>query len=238
MGSLAILKSQSAGANNASDKSLPATALAELNDSDYIWEVLQQPGDTLASEMELEQALRTKAEALGIPIRPHTPIRNASGIDANSPLSSHARNTSSGSNDTTDTAPTTVPSSPTKSCHEEPNLPPSPPTRPRCLTFSLYDKYLAQVEPNLNQPKFLKQTSPTADVIPNIFNVTKRKSVVSITNGIKAKVRWKKRASMQHATMMYATPRFLVLLYARGFSRKISMLTGWLQFMYMLSRRF
>ncbi|KAJ4419626.1 hypothetical protein N0V82_004821 [Gnomoniopsis sp. IMI 355080] len=202
MGSLAILKSQSAGANNASDKSLPTIALAELNDGDYIWEVLQQPGDTLALEMELEQDLRTRAEALGIPLRPHTPIRDANGIDANSPLSSHARNTSSGSNDTTDTAPTTVPSSPTKSCHEEPNLPPSPRTRPRCLTFSLYDKYLAQVEPNLNQPKFLKQTSPTADVVPNIFSVTTRKSVVSITNGIKAKVRWKKRASMQHAAMI------------------------------------
>lgn len=202
MGSLAVLKSQSAGANNASNKSLPASALAELNDADYIREVLQPGTDMAASEMQLEQVLEAKAEALGITIRPHTPIRDSSGSDPRSPLSSHARNTSTGSNDTTDTAPTTVPSSPTKSC-EEPSLPPSPIARPRCLTFSLYDKYLAQVEPNLNQPKFIKQTSPTADVVPNIFSVTTRKSVVSITNGIKAKVRWKKRASMSQAPMMY-----------------------------------
>lgn len=233
MGSLAILKSQSAGANNASDKSLPATALAELNDADYLLEVLQQQQqpkqhsrETLASEMELEQALRTKAEALGIPIRPQTPIRGACGFDANSPLSSHARNPSSGSNDTTDTAPTTVPSSPTKSRNEEPSLPPSPRTRPRCLTFSQYDKYLVQVEPNLNQPKFLKQTSPAADVVPNIFSVTTRKSVVSITNGIKAKVRWKKRASMPHAAIMYAVSQNFDVFRAILSKGRTSMLTS------------
>lgn len=214
MGSLAFLKSQSAGAaNNASDKSLPAAALAELNDGDYIREVLQPGTNMAASEMELEQVLEAKAEALGITIRPHTPIRDSSGSDSRSPLSSHARNTSTGSNDTTDTTPTTVPPSPTKSC-EEPSLPPSPIARPRCLTFSLYDKYLAQVEPDLNPPKFIKQTSPPADVVPNIFSLTSRKSVVTITNGLKAKVRWKKRASMPQAPIMYVEIQFLPSLSA------------------------
>lgn len=222
MGSLAVLLSQSAGANtnNASDKNLPtpATALAELNDSDYTLEVLQSRDTLLASEMELEQALRTKAEALGIPTRPHTPIRNISGTEANSPLSSHARNTSSGSEDSTDTALTTMPPSPTAPC-AEPSLPPSPRTRTRCLTFSQYDKYLAQVEPNLNQPKFPKQTISTADVVPNIFSVTSRRSVVSITNGIKARVRWRKRASMPTTATMYACPPLPVPQMRLSFSR-------------------
>lgn len=205
MGSLAISTLQSPGSSNASDMNLPAGALAELNDGDYVSEVLRCRDRT--TEGGIERLLERKAEAFGISIRPHTPIEHASP-SADSPLSSHARNTSSGSDDTTDTALTTdtVPSTPTVPC-AEPSLPPSPRSRPRCLTFSQYDRYLAQVEPNLVQPKFLKQTSPAADVIPGILSATTRKSVMSLKNGIKAKVRWKKRASLPSATVtMYAFP--------------------------------
>ncbi|KAF3768744.1 hypothetical protein M406DRAFT_337110 [Cryphonectria parasitica EP155] len=65
--------------------------------------------------------------------------------------------------------------------------------RSRGLTFSQYDRYLAQVEPSLNQPKAHKQQSGSlssaAGKAPSIFSVGKRRSVINITNGIKAKVR-------------------------------------------------
>lgn len=206
MGSLAIYPSQPTSAHNASDMNLPVAALAELNDIDYLVEVLQ-PEDRM-SEEEIARDLATRAEALGIPTRPHTPIEH-SNIGAGSDTtaaSTHIRNTSAGSNETIDTALTT-PSSPTTACPESPdqaNPSMSPRTRPRCLTFSQYDKYLAQVEPNLNQPKFLKQTTPMTDTTASIFSVSTRKSVVSIKNGIKAKVRWKKNRASISTTIMYA----------------------------------
>lgn len=207
MGSLAILTSQPTSANNASDMNLPATALAELNDADYFADVIQ-PRDG-ASEQDMERALTTRAEALGISIRPQTPIERANvGAESDTTnLSSHARNTSSSSNNTTDTV-LTPPSSPIAACPASPSFP-NPPASPRSrsrLTFSQYDKYLAQVEPNLNQPKLLKRTSLIEDVAPSLF---RRKSVVSIKNGIKAKVRWKRRSSISSATM-YAFPAQLI----------------------------
>lgn len=203
MGSLAIFLSQSTSANNASDMNLASITLAELNDGDYLSEVLQRADR--ASEADIERALERTAEAMGISIRPHTPPEDSSAF-ADSPLSSHARNASTGSNDTADTALTTIPSTPSIP-YAESHFPPSPRSRPRCLTFSQYDKYLAQVEPSLVQPKFLKQTNPTADALPSIFGATTRKSVINIKNGIKAKVRWKKRASLSSAAiMMYAFP--------------------------------
>lgn len=212
MGSLAIYTSQPTSARNASDMNLPIAALAELNDVDYLVEVLQ-PEDNV-SEEEIAKGLATRAEALGIAIRPHTPLEH-SNIGAGSDTtaaSTHVRNTSAGSNETTDTALTT-PSSPTTACPEsldQANLSTSPRARPRCLTFSQYDKYLAQVEPNLNQPRFIKQTIPMTDTTASIFSVSTRKSVVSIKNGIKAKVRWKKRASVSNA-MMYVFLAYLIL---------------------------
>lgn len=203
MGSLANYLSQSTSPNNTSDMNLGSTTLAELNDGDYLTEVLRRADRV--SEADIERALERTAETLGISIRPHTPTQHTNG-SADSPLSSHGRNTSTGSNDTTHTALTTVPSTPSIPCAEPHFTPsPSPRSRARSLTFSQYDKYLAQVEPSLVQPKFLKQTSPSTDALPSLFGATTRKSVMSIKNGIKAKVRWKKRASLSStAALMYA----------------------------------
>lgn len=210
MGSLAILTSQPTSANNASDMTLAPTALAELNEADYFVDVLQLGDST--SEEERERELTTRAEALGISIRPHTLTEqiNFGAESDDTGLSIHARHASSSSHDTTDTA-LTPPASPTSACPGSPTIA-NPPASPRArsrLTFSQYDKYLAQVEPNLNQPRFLKRTSLAVDAAPSLFSsVSTRKSVVSIKDGIKAKVRWKRR-SVSSATM-YAFPAQLL----------------------------
>lgn len=212
MGSLAVLLSRPNSANNASDMHLPDKALAELNDVDYLIEVLQT--DNTSSEEEIAQELIQKAAALGISTTPVTPIvaTNRSADSDTTTFSTHARNTSTGSNDTTDTALSSHPSSPTNvhfPASVDGNLAASPRARPRSLNFSHYEKYLAQVEPNLNQPKFLKQSPPPTDDLSGLFSINTRKSVINIKNGIKAKVqvRWKKRSSMSNATTMYVIRR-------------------------------
>ncbi|PSR75839.1 hypothetical protein BD289DRAFT_379052 [Coniella lustricola] len=181
------------------------------------------------SEDQIEDQLRTRADELGIAIRPPIPVpistnttagsdwadENASPAHAHAHSHSHAhahgRNTSSASEESAHTALTTSrPCSPS-STSEHPllpppvtaasHLPPSHKPRPRTLTFSQYDKYLAQVEPSLNQLKTNKQSSPLAGKAPSICSQGKRRSVINITNGIRAKVRWKKRPSMSPVTI-------------------------------------
>lgn len=202
MGSLAVLASQPTIANNASDKSLPTLPLAELDGADYFVDVMQPQQGDATSEVDMERDLNARALALGISIRPHTPVErvNFGAGSLTTVLSNHVRNISTSSNDTTDTDLTT-PSSPTDPCPDLPGyaeFPSSPRARSR-LTFSQYDKYLAQVETDLDRPKFSK-ASLVADA-PSLFGIASRKSVVSIKNGIKARVRWKRRSSVSCATM-------------------------------------
>lgn len=201
MGSLAVLASRPTSAHTAADMMLPDKAACfDLDDAGYLADVLQHQ----ASEDAIDDDLVQKATALGIAVPPAATSNNGPDSDTTA-FSSHARNTSTGSNDTADTALTSHPSSPTldRSAYN-PNPAQPPRARSRSLNFSQYDKYLAQVEPNLNQPKFLKQFAPPADDVPGLFSIGSRKSVISLKNGIKAKVRWKKRSSLA-STTMYAT---------------------------------
>lgn len=202
MGSLAIFASQPTSAHNASDKSLAAIPLDELDDAEYFMDVVEPKQGDRTSEKDMENDLIARAEALGISIRPQTPTEriNIGAGSLTTVLSNHVRNVSTSSNDTTDTDLTT-PSSPTGPCPDSPGhaeSPASPRARSR-LTFSHYDKYLAQVETDLDRPKFSK-ASLVADA-PSLFGIASRKSVVSIKNGIKAKVRWKRRSTISCATM-------------------------------------
>ncbi|ROW16383.1 hypothetical protein VPNG_02727 [Cytospora leucostoma] len=193
MGSLAI---QPPIVDHAAEGML-VSPLDELDDADFIDEVLRSGH----SEEHLAQELIAKATALGISIpRPPSPVGNGSHARAESDAtfsSSHARNTSSGSGETTDAAipanqserPGSSAGAPVEPTHPQPG----PRPRSRSLNFSTYDKYLSQVEPNLCQPKFLKHTPAPTDSHPGIFGGRTRHSYISIKNGLKARVHWKKR---------------------------------------------
>ena len=60
--------------------------------------------------------------------------------------------------------------------------------RSRTLSFSTYDKYLASIDQNLNQPKFLSvpppPPPPSKDAAPSLFSVGTRKSFVSLKKGL------------------------------------------------------
>jgi hypothetical protein len=67
--------------------------------------------------------------------------------------------------------------------------------RSKSLSFSQYEKYLTQLDPNLKQPKFLKESPPEPDAAPSLFSISTRRSFISIKQNFKSRVRWKKKAT-------------------------------------------
>ncbi|KAH8838383.1 hypothetical protein MCOR21_011101 [Pyricularia oryzae] len=66
--------------------------------------------------------------------------------------------------------------------------------RSRNLSFSQYDKYLAHVDPNLKQPKFVKESPVVPEPAPSLFSIGSRRSLVSFKRTLKTKVRWRRSA--------------------------------------------
>lgn len=176
----------------------------ELNDAAFIVEVLLS-GHT---EEQLEDELVAKATALGVSIpRPPSPAEkhDYSGADSDATLSSdHARNTSPDSGETAVAHVTSGQSSqPDTSANPQGPIhtQPGPRARSRSLNFSTYDKYLSQVEPNLCQPKFLRRTPAPTGSAPNVLSFRTRMSYISIKNGLKTGVLWKKRPCISSVTL-------------------------------------
>jgi hypothetical protein len=177
---------------------MDAATLPELAEADFIHQVLQVTTDNSVAVLD---ELLIKAASLGIAAsRPSTALSadkhhlaSPSGADSSITLdTNHARSASTGSHTSTSTTLTSAPS------HDDvPEPAGSVPTRKRSrnLTFSQYDKYLAQVSPNLDQPKFLSLPPPAADrhqSSPSLFSVSTRKSYLGIRNGL-TKLRRKKK---------------------------------------------
>lgn len=197
MGSLAT---QLPVANNAAE-AMTVNPLDELNDAAFVVEVLLS-GHT---EEQLEEDLIAKATALGVSIPRPPSLAEKNGDESDDTLSSsHARNTSSGS---AETAIALVTSN--QSSQPETRIPTQSPTRPqpgprarsRSLNFSTYDKYLSQLEPNLCQPRFLKRTPAPTGSMPSVFSFRTRKSYISIKNGLKSRVLWRKRPCISSVTL-------------------------------------
>ena len=179
----------------------------ELSEAGYLREVLHLTARQ--TEADVVDELIAKASALGIATasRPSTPGK-ADISSADSATTSHARNSSTDSDASASTALTSP------SIHGAPALePPSPALRRRrskSLSFSQYDKYLAQVDPNLEQPKFRLEAPP--EPAPSLFSVSTRKSYQSIKRVLKNRVTRKKRSTpafgaLKSVTSAGPTPR-------------------------------
>jgi hypothetical protein len=167
----------------------------ELDEASYSAAVLLL--DQSTTETSLDDELAIKAGALGISIsRPSTSDkRNTSSAESASTVATfHARTFSSASNDSGRTTLTSYSSfdaspsadTPIKSVSRRGS---------KTLNFSQYEKYLAQVDPNINQPKFLKgpPPEPVSTTAPSLFSVSTRGSYVSFKRGLKNKMRWRKK---------------------------------------------
>ncbi|KAJ2901907.1 IBR domain-containing protein [Zalerion maritima] len=185
----------------------------EIDDLTYWAEVLHLEGDS--TEGDIDHQLQDRAQSLGISLnRCESPEQNPlnSGALSSFTISTpaqHARTNSSTSNNSASTALTTHSSMAISTPATVPSTantittPPLTKKRSKSLSFSQYEKYLAELDPNINQPKNQAPRPNTGDSSHGIFNP---KSYKSFKHGIKTKVGWKKRASHGAELTMLAVP--------------------------------
>ncbi|ORY67309.1 uncharacterized protein BCR38DRAFT_337342 [Pseudomassariella vexata] len=169
----------------------------ELVEADFLSEVLQVQADDAESFLD---DLLDKAARLGISLsRPSTALStadkptgyNTSGADSSVTLdTSHARTTSTGSQRSVSTT-LTAPSSTDGNILRHKTS--------RSLTFAQYEKYLSQINPNLNQPKFLADAPPERYTPVSLFSVSTEKSYLGIRNGLSKMRRRRKPSSFSEA---------------------------------------
>ncbi|KAK3943084.1 hypothetical protein QBC46DRAFT_351684 [Diplogelasinospora grovesii] len=192
--------------------------LPELSDAEYLREVLNQTNGT--TEADVFQQLAEKASSLSIDLPPEvTPSSNTqqpsttSGApqSAATVTSQHARTASTGSNGTASTGLTLHHSTVIPATLTEPTKAVARP-RSKTLGFSLYDKYLTQAGPALNQPKLPiprpiphptgRQDRSTTRRMSNV-RMTARRTLRKLTRRIAARLRLRRRRpeSTSHTTV-------------------------------------
>ncbi|KAK8103763.1 IBR domain-containing protein [Apiospora kogelbergensis] len=180
----------------------------ELSDAEFLSQVLQTRADN--TERWLNDLIN-EAASLGISIsRPSTalsaPAEPSNFRTAESSVTletSHTRTASSGSNGSSSTAMTSDDDNQHHCPPQKPNHDNNNNTttsflarrRSRNLTFSQYDKYLAQINPNMTQPKFLPIPPIPREraSAPSLFSVSTKKSYNGLRNGI-LKIRRKRKS--------------------------------------------
>ena len=176
------------------------TTLPELSDADFYREVFHV--DSTCSQISAEKQLLAKASELGIDLpspiaTQHDSCGDSRAQSQNSTIATyHARTFSSTSYDSTSTD-LTAPSAAADATDSEASSQPAKARRSKDLRFSHYDKYLENLEPTLDQPRFFKgHPSPSADSSSqSIFSVSSRMSYLGIKDGIRRMRRRKKTES-------------------------------------------
>lgn len=172
-----------------------ATIPAEYNDADYFREVLQL--DEAQTEAFLNDELTRQAEVLGITIRTSlTPTQHAHDSMCESAVTvvSHQRTASTGSQGSNSTGMTSTSSNE----HSDDFTPVQ--TRKRStarssLSFSEYEKYLAQVEKQYVSKLGSVPAPMAAEPAPSLFSVSTRKSYQSFRNGFKNRFRVRRKTA-------------------------------------------
>jgi len=179
------------------------TARPELNDADYFRRVLCFPDG--ASDIDVEKTLLARAAALGLEI-PITaePLTEepTSSSDESGPtvVSHHGRNASTSSNGTAGTgltSQTSHRSTAILATLTEPTNVAATRRRSKSLTFSQYEKYVSQLDPALNQPRFHSPHKARSGRPRNMFtNAVKRKGIVKdLKRTLTTKLRRRKSSS-------------------------------------------
>jgi hypothetical protein len=176
------------------------TSHPELSDAEYYNEVLQLPIDK--SETHVEDELIARAQRLGISTSrsPNDDIDKrytSSAQSASTGVTYHAPTFSTGSRASTSTD-ITVQSSIFARPDPESLLSDNviDVHSSKDLSFAPYDKYLTQIDRNLDQPKFRRVTAPP-DNEPSsksVFSVSTKRSLFSVKSGIKNKLRWRRKS--------------------------------------------
>ena len=164
-------------------------AIVSPEDVDYLLHVLRLDGGK--SESDLDDEILAKAGALGIDITNLPVIGQGQG-----PVSDVSESVASLPACRRDLTPSTSQSSATS---RSSMLEAAPTTRPPnarrwsdTLTFSLYDKYVLELGPNMTQPKLAKGAA-TEGAPPRFGFPKKKKTIANFTRPFKARKLWGKR---------------------------------------------
>ncbi|KAF4480694.1 hypothetical protein CGGC5_v011127 [Colletotrichum fructicola Nara gc5] len=177
----------------------------EDDEADYLDQVLRL--STQTTEAAIDEELVAKATALGISTSGLTPENTDAGPEsrASTVATQHVRTFSTASRNSASTTLTSHPSLNTAPfTAATADVPPNSLARKRSksLTFSHYDKYLSQLDPNIHQPKIQKAPLPAVldPSTHSLFSVSTRRSYFSIKEGIR-KIRWKRRSALMESTI-------------------------------------
>ncbi|KAM0273938.1 hypothetical protein ACHAQH_008110 [Verticillium albo-atrum] len=176
------------------------TSPPELYDADYFNIVLHLSGPE--AQASIQRDLLAKAASLGIKLPEHMlptdQKRHTSSAESQGSTITtyHARtfsSTSSASASTTLTSRSIL----AGTNDSEASLKGASSKRPKHTSFTNYDRYLSQIDPNLDQPKFLN--SQSIELLDNsaqsLFSVSTRKSFINIKEGLRRIRRRKKTAN-------------------------------------------
>ena len=170
-------------------QSTDGTLPTEYSESDYARDVLQlEHGQT---EDAIDRNLTKEAEELGIAIaRPPTANDNphvSMSESAMTVASHHARTGSTASEGSHSTGMTSR-----SSTGDTNTLHANRPVSRRSLSFSEYEKYLIQTEAQEAAKSGYNPPPIPFETAPSLFSVSTRRSYVSIKNGIKSRLRFRK----------------------------------------------
>ncbi|SPO00060.1 related to ariadne-2 protein [Cephalotrichum gorgonifer] len=198
MASAAVLPCPALATN---DNSNSCPAIVASGDVDYLVDVLRL--DNGKSESDLDDEVAAKASALGIDVSvtrvAPTAGQGPTSSVTNSPVSfptCGTRSLAPSSQATTIrslTAPSLVPDvSPSTSSTK---LASEPRRRSDTLGFSVYDRYLAQLGPNITQPKLVKSLSTTnaGEKNQTLFGLPTTSTLANFKNGFKTRMLWGKK---------------------------------------------
>jgi hypothetical protein len=173
------------------------TPPVEYNDANYCREVLQlEEGRT---EPLLDDELAQQAEKLCITItRPSTPnpnVRDSVCDSAVTVASDHARTASSGSQESNSTGMTSRLSNELLDDLDLVQTRKRSNARRRSLSFSEYEKYVAQTQAQQNNKLAFVPPQIPAEPASSVFSVSTRRSYQGIRNGFKNRFRARRKTS-------------------------------------------
>lgn len=180
-----------------------------LDDAAYNTRVLALSGGK--TESQLDDELQLRAQKYGLPMKGSFQISidkryTSSAESASSAQSPHTRTFSTASNNSACTALTS-----TSSLFAPAGTKVSPKGKDyratKNLNFSQYEKYLSQVDKNLDQPKFRRTAVTPPEVSArSLFSVSTKRSIFSLKSGVKNKIRWRRRSMQPVAPTLLVLP--------------------------------
>lgn len=171
-----------------------------FNDQDYAKEVLSLGKDE--TEDAADEQLMNDAEAFGIVVaHPPTAVQKThlSACDSAFTFTTDiARSGSSASRTSISTDVTTPRTSMESDGNGGQHTIAQRPSPKRSLSFSDYDKFAAQFEANQSGSKITKVPIATRKA-PSLFSISTKSSYISITTGLKDKLRIRRKGTVKHS---------------------------------------